>query len=348
MKKASGVPSDLLLSTAAPKGRGSRSRRLRALIRRPEFGALIACLLVYGFFAIFGVNGFLSLHGTASWMNTAAELGVLAIPFGLLMIAGEFDLSIGSVIGASSIIVAMTAGVFGWPLFASIAAALAFGAAVGLMNGAIVTITGLPSFIVSLAGLFVVAGAALGMSRLLVGTTAVSLSPQGPAALLFGSRWLGFNVSVLWWIVVAVIASWMLSRTPFGNWIFATGADPEAARAAGVPVARVKLILFVLCSMGAALLGVLQTIQYRGGDVTYGRDFVFSAPVAVVIGGVLLTGGYGSTLGIVLGTIIYGVVNLGIFYTGWNSDWAQFVLGALLLLAVLSNNYFRRLAMRGS
>jgi simple sugar transport system permease protein len=109
----------------------------------------------------------------------------------------------------------------------------------------------------------------------------------------------------------------------------------------------VKVSLFIATAVGAVLVGVLQTIQYSGGDVTYGRDFVFDAPVAAVIGGVLLTGGYGSAIGVFLGSVIFGTVSLGIFYTGWNSDWAQLVLGTLLLLAVLGNNYFRRLALMG-
>lgn len=317
----------------------------RSLCRRPELGALAGTIVVYVFFAVFGVNGFFSLGGTASWMNTAAELGVLAIPIGLLMISGEFDLSVGSVIGASSIIVAMCPVIFNWPDWSGIMLALAFGAGVGLMNGLIVGATRLPSFIVTLAGLFIVAGLALGGSRYLVGTTSVSFDAMGWVAALFGSQLDGFNVSVVWWLAIVLAASRMLAQTPFGNWVYASGADPNAAVAAGVPVRRVKIILFVLSSVGAALVGVLQTVQYRGGDVTYGRDFVFAAPVAAVIGGVLLTGGYGTTLGILLGTIIYGVVNLGIFYTGWNSDWAELVLGVLLLIAVVSNNYFRRLAM---
>jgi simple sugar transport system permease protein len=334
------------VNSAPTPGKGSGSVH-RSIYRRPEFGALAGAIIVYVFFAIFGVNGFFTLSGTASWMNTAAELGVLAVPIGLLMISGEFDLSVGSVIGASSIIVAMCAAVFGWPLWSGVVLALVFGLCVGLMNGLVVTTTKLPSFIVTLAGLFIVAGLALGGCRYLIGTTSVSLSVTGWTADLFGSRLAGFNVSVLWWIGIVLAASWMLANTPFGNWVYASGADANAARSAGVPVARVKVILFMLSSLGAALVGILQTIQYRGGDVTYGRDFVFAAPVAAVIGGVLLTGGYGTTLGILLGTVIYGIVNLGIFYTGWNSDWAELVLGVLLLAAVVSNNYFRRLAMSG-
>mgnify|MGYP001243231245 CR=1 FL=1 len=162
----------------------------------------------------------------------------------------------------------------------------------------------------------------------------------------FGARFIEFNILAPWWIGIVLAASWILANKPFGNWIYASDTDANAAHSADVPVARVKVILFMLSSLGAALVGILQTVQYRRGDVTYGSDFVFAAPVAVVIGGVLLTGAYDTTLGILLGTIIYGIVNLGVFYTGWNSDWVELVLG-VLLLAVVSNDCFRRLAMSG-
>jgi simple sugar transport system permease protein len=320
---------------------------LKHVIRRPEFGAFAGMILVYAFFAVAAKHGLLTPAGTANWMNTASELGVLAVPVGMLMIAGEFDLSVGSVIGASSMIVSIGNGFYGLPMWVAIILALIIGTLIGLGNGIITVSTRLPSFIVTLAGLFMVAGAALGFSRLLSGTTAVTLTPEGSARMVFGSQAAGFHVSILWWIVITAVASWILTQTPYGNWIFATGANPNAARSAGVPSDRVKVSLFVATALGAVLVGILQTIQYSGGDVTYGRDFVFDAPVAAVIGGVLLTGGYGSAIGVFLGTVIFGVVNMGIFYTGWNSDWAQLVLGTLLLLAVLGNNYFRKLALTG-
>jgi simple sugar transport system permease protein len=320
---------------------------LKYAIRRPEFGAFAAMILVYAFFAVAGKGGFLTLAGTANWMNTASELGVLAVPVGMLMIAGEFDLSVGSVIGASSMIVSIGNGFYGFPMWVAIILALLVGTVIGLGNGIITVSTRLPSFIVTLAGLFMVAGAALGFSRLFSGTTAVTLTPEGSARVVFGSQLGGFHISILWWLAITAVASWILTQTPFGNWIFATGAYPAAARSAGVPSDRVKISLFVATALSAVLVGVLQTIQYSGGDVTYGRDFVFDAPVAAVIGGVLLTGGYGSAIGVFLGSMIFGIVNMGIFYTGWNSDWAQLVLGTLLLLAVLGNNYFRKLALKG-
>jgi simple sugar transport system permease protein len=138
----------------------------------------------------------------------------------------------------------------------------------------------------------------------------------------------------------------VLNRTVFGNWIFATGGNPDAARAAGVPTDRVKVILFGAVGTSAALVGVIQAVEFHSGSAINGQGFVFQAPVVAVISGVLLTGGYGSVVGVFIGTLIYGIISVGIFYTGWPTDWVSLFLGGLLLLAVLGNNYFRSLAMR--
>lgn len=317
----------------------------RRLLRRPELGAFVGVVLIYAIFAATAKAGFLTVAGTASWMATAAELGVLAIPIGMLMIAGEFDLSVGSVIGGASMIVSIGTGYYSLPIWLSITIAILAGALIGLVNGLITVRTGLPSFIVTLAGLFAVAGAALGVARSLIGTSAMAVYPSGSAKAVFGSEWNGFNVSIAWWIAIAIGASWVLHRTRFGNWIFATGGDVDAARAAGVPTRLVKVVLFISTAVAAVLVGVLQTVQYNGGDVSFGTSFVFAAPVAAVIGGVLLGGGYGSAVGVVLGTTIFAIVNVAIFYTDLNSDWSELIIGILLLLAVLANNFFRRLAM---
>jgi simple sugar transport system permease protein len=337
------VETDAARGTSSPAQRGGG--QVGRLIRRPELGAFAGVVIVYAFFAITGKNGFLTLSGTASWMNTASELGILAIPVGLLMIAGEFDLSVGSVVGAASMIVGIGGGYYHWALWVAILLALSVGLLVGLGNGLLVVKTRLPSFIVTIAAQFIMAGVALGVSTGVAGTTAVTLNPHGLALSVFGSQWHRFHVSIVWWLAVAAVASWVLMQTPFGNWLFATGNNRDSARATGVPTDRVKVVLFMCTGMAAALVGAIQTITYSGGDVTYGQEFVFAAPVAAVIGGVLLSGGYGSAIGVLMGTMIYGIVQFGVFYTGWNTDWAQVVLGVLLLLAVLGNNYFRRLAV---
>lgn len=317
-----------------------------SFIRRPEFGAIAAFILTYLLFAIFTSGaGFISINGTAGWLNLAAELGIVAIPVGLLMIAGEFDLSIGSTVGAASMIVAIGTNHYGLPVWPMIFIALIAGGLIGLGNGLAVVKTNLPSFIVTLATNFIVIGATMGVSRLIANVTSSSIIASDSAKFVFAARWGQANISILWWAAVTFIGFWVLSRSVLGNWIYATGGNLSAARGAGVPVERVKITLFVATGFAAALVGVLQGIQWNSGNSTYGMGYVFQAPIVVVIGGILLTGGYGTVVGIFFGTALFGVISTGIFYTGWNTDWIQLFLGVLLAVAVLANNYVRRLAL---
>lgn len=315
-------------------------------MRRPETGALAGTLGVLIFFSLIGGSAFLSPGGTASWLNVAAELGIIAIPVGLLMIAGQLDLSVGSVLASSSMTLAIVSGYYEAPVFVGIAAALALGLSVGFVNGLLVTRTKVPSFVVTLATLFALAGLTLGLSRVLTGTTSIALNAGPIAKPLFGTLIDGkWEVAIIWWIVVAVVVGWILHVTVYGNWIFAVGGDEEGARAAGIPTDRVKIALYMTSGLAAAFVGVMQTILYNSAQVAAGQSFVFNSISAVVIGGVLLTGGYGSVIGVVFGTLTFAIVNQGIYYTGWNSDWAGLILGVLLLAAVLMNNTFRRRAL---
>lgn len=317
-----------------------------SILRRPEFGALAAFVVTYIFFAIVTNGaGFVSLNGTLGWLNLAAELGIVAIPVGILMIAGEFDLSVGSTVGAASMIVAVGTQYFGLPIWPMIALALLAGGLVGLINGLIVVRTDLPSFIVTLATNFTVIGATMGVSRLIANVTSMSIASSPSAHFAFAARWGQANMSIFWWVVVALFAGLVLGRTTFGNWIYATGGNLPAARGAGVPVERVKVVLFVSAGVAAAFIGVLQGVEWNSGNSTYGQGYVFQAPIVAVIGGVLLGGGYGSVIGIFLGTAIFGVISTGIFYTGWSTDWIQLFLGCLLGAAVLANSYVRRFAL---
>lgn len=321
-------------------------RSLGQVARRSETGALIGTVGVFLFFAIFGGTQFLSVGGTASWLNVAAELGIIAIPVCLLMIAGELDLSVGSVLAASSMTLAIISGYWGAPLLLGIVAALAVGVGTGFVNGLIVARTKVPSFVVTLASNFGLVGLTLGLSRVITGTTSVNIQPDTVTKNLFGQLIGGqFEVAIIWFVVIAAVVAWILQMTKYGNWIFAIGGDSESARATGIPVARTKIGLFMGSGFGAAFVGVIQTMMYNGAQVSNGQSFVFNSIIAVVIGGVLLTGGYGSVVGVILGTLTFAIVNQGIYYTGWNSDWASLILGILLLAAVLMNNTFRKLAL---
>lgn len=317
------------------------------IYRSPQFGALIAAIGVLVFFAaVAGQNGFLTPAATAGWINATAELALVAIPVGLLMIAGEFDLSVGSVVGASSITVALGSTVFGLPFPVVVVAALGVGALTGLVNGLIVNATRLPSFIVTLASNYILLGVALGLSRTLAGVSTVSVTFEEPWATMFAWTFLDLNVTVVWCIAVGLVAYWVLARTRTGGWIYATGGNLDGAIKAGVPTNRVRLTLFITSGLGAALVGVLQAGLYHSGNAVQGQGFVFQAPIVAVIGGVLLVGGYGSVQGILLGAVTYGVVSIGLFYTGWSSDWLSAFIGGLLIVAVLANDAIRKSALK--
>jgi simple sugar transport system permease protein len=326
-----------------------RRRALRRLLARPELGAAAAALLVWIVFAVAAGPAFRSLEGTAAVLNAAAPLGILAVAVALLMIAGEFDLSVGSIIGCAGMTLLLLTRHYGWPLWPAIAAAVILSLAIGFGNGYLVVRTGLPSFIVTLGTLFAFRGLTIALSRLLTRRTQLGgldeVPGYGPAQTLFASDVAGpFRVSVLWWLGLAALATWILLRTRFGNWIFAAGGAPEAARKLGVPVARVKIALFMATALAGCLVAVIQAVRFTGADALRGEQQEFRAIIAVVIGGTLLTGGYGSAVGAVLGALIFGMVQQGIVITGVDADWFQVFLGVMLVVAVIFNNFVRRRA----
>lgn len=327
---------------------------MKRLLVKPEMGAIAGAILVWLIFAIIaGDNGFLTLRGTASYLEVSAELGILAVTVALLMIGGEFDLSIGSTIGACGMIIAILSSEYGWNYWLAIGAALVVAIVIGIVNGVVVVKTGLPSFIVTLAMLFMVRGATIGLTREITGRTQVGGLKELPgyeqAHQVFSSKielfGTNFAISIVWWIVLTAIATWILLKTRFGNWIPGVGGNLQAARNLGVPTTRVKITLFVCTALSAWLVATIQVTNLGGADVLRGQYREFYAIVAVVIGGTLLTGGYGSALGAALGALIFGMVQLGILYAGIDADWFQFVLGGMLLAAVLINRFVRTRAV---
>jgi simple sugar transport system permease protein len=321
---------------------------LRRWLTRPELAAVAGAILVFLFFAVVaGDSGFLTSGGAASYLEVAAQLGIVAVPVAMLMIAGEFDLSVGSMVGAAGMIIAITTTEYGWPLLAGILLAFAVAAAVGFLNGYLVIRTGLPSFIVTLGMLFALRGLTIGFARLLTGRTQIGLSDAvsgNPLTSFFAGSIGNFSVAIIWWLVLAVLGTYVLQRTVFGNWIFGSGGDPNAARNVGVPVNRVKTILFMCTALSAALLATIQVLDAGSADVLRGTLLELQAIAASVIGGVLLTGGYGSVVGAVFGALIFGMVQQGIFFTGVSTDWFQVFVGVMLLIAVVFNNFIRRRA----
>jgi simple sugar transport system permease protein len=321
---------------------------LKRWLTRPELAAVAGAILVFAFFAVVaGDSGFLTTGGAASYLEVAAQLGIVAVPVALLMIAGEFDLSVGSMVGAAGMIIAITTTEYGWPLVAGVLLAFAVALGVGFLNGYLVIKTGLPSFIVTLGMLFALRGLTIGFARLLTGRTQIGLSDAvsgNPLTSFFAGSIGDFSVSIIWWLLLAVLGTYVLQRTVFGNWIFGAGGDANAARNVGVPVSRVKVTLFMCTAASAALLATIQVLDAGSADVLRGTLLELQAIAASVIGGVLLTGGYGSVIGAVFGALIFGMVQQGIFFTGVSTDWFQVFVGVMLLIAVIFNNVIRRRA----
>ncbi|NIX75771.1 ABC transporter permease [Microvirga terricola] len=341
------------------------------IMRRPELGALAGLVLVTIFFIATADPSMFTLAGMMNILSPAAQLGILAIAAALLMIGGEFDLSIGSMVAFAGLIFGSFLILTGWPLLIAIAATLVVAALLGGLNGQLVIRTKLPSFIVTLAFLFILRGLSLvGLKWATGGSTQMrgigDNAGEGWVREMFSGNalealfsWLaaqniiakfpngtptvtGVPVSIVWFILFAIAATWVLLRTRAGNWIFASGGDANAARNSGVPVDRVKTGLFMLTACAAALVAILTVLDAGSTDSRRGFQKEFEAIIAAVIGGCLLTGGYGSAIGAFFGAIIFGMVSIGLTYTRFDSDWFQVFLGAMLLLAVLFNNFIRR------
>ena len=334
------------LSQGTSQPKASAARSLVRLVRRPEAGSFLGLIAVFVFFSISAGQEFLAPSGFSSWLNVAAEIGIVALPIGLLMIAGELDMSVGATIPASSLTVAVISGYFHLPEPLGFAAGLAVGVAVGYVNGALVNRTQLPSLIVTIGTMFALMGLTLGVSVLLTGSTSTAIVPSETSKALLGDFVGGmFQVTIFWWLGFAAVFVYLLHVSPVGNWIFALGGDRLSARNAGIPTERLTTSLFMLSGLCSAFVGVSQAVVYQSAQVAGGQSFIFNSVMCVVIGGVLLTGGFGSVLGIVLGTTTFAMVNQGIYFTGFDPNLGSVIIGALLLVAVLTNDSFRRMAL---
>ena len=348
--------------TPAADERLTRTSGVTRFLRRPEAGALMGAIAVWVLFAITDASpNHLWLHqaGLAAWTQQAAFFGILSVPVGLLMIGGEFDLSTGVMGGVTAIVMALLVGKYHWDTWLAVIGTLVFAVIVGLVNGVVVVKTGLPSFIVTLATFFVLRGLSVGGVLLLNnGSTQVTVTAANPAGLhsaktIFGSSFFssgtlpsGYSTAIIWFIIVTIVGSWVLSRTTFGNWIFASGGEANAARNVGVPVNRTKILLFLSTALAAALVGIISFTQSSSAVSEQGVGYEFFYIIAAVVGGCLLTGGYGSAIGAALGACIIGMAFEGVIYAGWDSSWDFVFLGVILFMAVAVNTIIYRRALR--
>ncbi|MDR7328903.1 ABC transporter permease [Corynebacterium guangdongense] len=314
------------------------------LLGRPELASLLGAVAVYVFFFIVA-PAFRSPNAFATVLYAASTIGIIAVAVGLLMIAAEFDLSSGVAVTTAALAATMLN--YNLHLNSWVGALLSLGVAlaIGLFNGYLVTRTGISSFLITLASFLMLQGLNLAVTKLVTGQVATPIISDMEgfywANMVFASNVNVFGVpvrvTVFWWLGLVAVASWVLMRTRVGNWIFAVGGDPQAARAVGVPVRAVKIGLFMFVSLAAWFVGMHNLFAFDSIQAGQGVGNEFIYIIAAVIGGVSMTGGRGTAFGTAIGALIFGMVYQGIVYAGWNPDWFMFFLGAMLLAAVLVN-----------
>ena len=307
---------------------------LRRLLQRPELASLGGLVAAFAVFSILRPDLFLTQDNGINVASLAAQYGIVAVGVTMLMIAGHFDLSVGTIVGLTGWAMYYFGNVLGLPPIVTILCTLAFGTLLGAVNGVIQVRTGLPSFIITLATSLVYRGL---LTMNTSGFPVVVKFPASYAQVIAGKHLFGYRMSLLWFLVVAVLATLFLLRTRMGNWAFAIGQNPTAAKNLGVPVARTTVTLFALSGFTSGVAGVVVAVQYFSIDANRGVGWELIAIAMTVIGGTLLTGGYGSVLGTVLGAFMYAMVNAGLLLIGLQGYWVNIFLGIVVLVAVLIN-----------
>ncbi|NUP19618.1 MAG: ABC transporter permease, partial [Streptomyces sp.] len=295
------------------------------LLARPEVGVLVGAVAVFVFFLI-AAPPVRDGSSMANVLYQSSTIGIMALPVALLMIGGEFDLSSGVAVVTSALSASMLAYQLSMNIWVGVIAALIVSLAIGFLNGWLVVKTGLPSFLITLGTFLILQGVNLAITKLVTGNVATDdisdMDGFGQAKSLFASSFdiggVDVKVTVVWWLGFALLATWVLLRTRYGNWVFAVGGNKDSARAVGVPVTFTKISLFMLVGFGAWFVGMHQLFSFntvQSGEGV-GQELIYIS--AAVIGGCLLTGGAGSAIGPVFGAFMFGMVQQGIVYAGWN------------------------------
>lgn len=343
-----------MAATAVGDERLLRTGRLRGLLGRPELGAVIGALALFAFFVV--VAPIMVQPGSiALVLYGSSTIGIMAVGVSLLMIGGEFDLSAGVAVISSSLTASLVAWYFSLNAWVGVGLALVLSLGVGLVNGLLLVRTRLPSFVVTLATFLMLTGLNLALTRAVSGGVASPgisdldgfASAQAVFAASFEVGGVRVQGTVVLWVVLVAIATVVLLRTRVGNWIFAVGGDARAARAVGVPVDATRIGLFVAVGFCAWLAGMHNLFAFNVVQSGEGIGNEFLYIIAAVIGGCLLTGGYGSAVGGAIGALIFGMASKGIVYAQWNPDWFKFFLGLMLLVATVVNLVVKRRVEQG-
>ncbi len=337
--------------TAEPRlarGEVAHQALWKKVIKRPEVGALGGVILVFVFFYVIAPP-FRHLPAFTTILYQSATLGIPAVTVSFLMIGGEFDLSAGVAVTTSSLSAAIFATEVIGNVWLGVLLALIVSLGIGALNGFLLVKTKLHSFLVTLSTFLMLQGLNIAITKLVTGSVATNdisnMAGFASAHAVFASSFriggVTLSIAVLYWIGFAMLGTWVLLRTRVGNWIFAVGGQGDSARAVGIPVNKVKIGLFMLVGLsiwftGMHMLFAYDTVQSGAG---IGNELLYIA--SAVVGGCLLTGGYGSAAGSALGAFIFGMTTEGVIYADWDPDWFMYFVGAMLLLATVFNGWLR-------
>jgi len=382
------------MAESSESGRLQEETWFQRTVRRPEIGAFVVMIVIIVGLLIASDGKAFNALGLKNNVKIISQFGILALGASLLMIAGEFDLSIGSMAGFAGMSMTMMMK-WGLPFglgeatpFLAFTITLAMTLTIGWFIGTVVVRSGLSSFIVTLAFLFFMRGVTEVAFRLINKSTQISGLPDfkeeswfawGLGGEVFGwfydawfwiglqfvdmgverkdqwftlggnlnrkgTQWVeGFDARFFWFIVIAMAAWFILSRTQLGNWIYATGDNKEAARANGVPVNRVKVGLFMFTAFCATMFAACQVFDTNTSDAAKGNLMELFAIAIAVVGGTLMTGGFGSVVGVVFGAITVGLVSNAVFFIpSIDGAWFRVFVGGILLAAVFANERIRK------
>jgi simple sugar transport system permease protein len=324
---------------AAPTRSVIIGEAFRRLMLRPEATALAAVVALFIVFTALAPDLFPTKLTYISILAVAAELGIISIGVTLLMIGGHFDLSVGAVLGLTSYVAVILMRDFGQVPLVATAAAIVVGAGLGAVNGFLVVRFRIHSFVVTLGMMLIWRGVLISLTG---GFPLTVKIPQGFKDIMAGPLLDGYRMSMLWFLLIGVLGTFLLTRTRFGNWIQAAGQNPQAARNLGVPVERVTIILFMITSALAAVAGVIQVARFSSVDALRGEGMELQAVAVTVIGGTLLSGGYGSVIGTVLGAITFGMIQVGLVLAGAPGHFFRTLTGAIVVAAVILNTSVAR------
>ena len=310
---------------------------IKQVLVKPEVSTFIMFIVIMvGFY--FANPRFLDERNIRIVMGITPEYIIVAIGIAILMISGEFDLSVGSVFALVPMaIVQLTHQ--GFNIWRSIALGLSIGIIIGFINGFITLRFGIPSFIATLGMLYI--------ARSLTTVATAGFPPPFPHELpneMFVYQFELFRASLYWSLLVAVILGILLHRSNLGNWIYATGGDVIAASSMGIKTNNIKMFCFILCGFLAGFAGMIQTFRLEAPLPSQGYLLELESIAAAVIGGVSLFGGIGTVIGAIIGAVLIRFLESGIIMARIDAEWFRAGLGTLIILSVVFNTYISRRA----